>query len=210
VARAERIIGMYEAAGVDRKRILIKLATTWECLEAAKILKKQKINCNMTLLFSFAQAIGAAEAGVFLISPFVGRIFDWFKKFDGVDSYKSAEDPGVMSVTKIYNYYKKHGYKTVVMGASFRNKGEITELAGCDKLTIAPKLLGELGACFDALPLKLDAKNTGPVQNKVSMDEESFRWMMNEDAMATEKLAEGIRNFSKDLVKLEEIIKAKF
>ena len=209
VARARRIIAMYEANGVSRDRILIKLATTWECLEAAKILKTENIRCNMTLLFSFAQAVGAAQAGVYLISPFVGRILDWPKKATGKTEYASAEDPGVMSVTAIYNYYKQHGYETVVMGASFRNKGEITQLAGCDKLTISPGLLKELSECTDPLPLLLDAKKTGKPTEKIDLDEKKFRWAMNEDACATEKVAEGIRNFTKDLVKLEKLIEAK-
>lgn len=212
VVRAKRIIGMYEAAGIGKERILIKLATTWEGIEAAKELKAEGIKCNMTLLFSFAQAIAAAEAGVELISPFVGRIMDWYKKNDGVDGYSPSEDPGVQSVTKIYNYYKKYGYETTVMGASFRNIGEITELCGCDKLTIAPKLLEILKGSTEVLEAKLtaEAAKACDVGEKIELDEKKFRWMHNEDPMANEKLAEGIRNFAKDLVKLEELIKTKF
>lgn len=208
VRRALRIIAMYEAAGVSRDRILIKIATTWEGVQAAKILKADGILCNMTLLFSFAQAVACAEAQVHLISPFVGRIMDWFKKDAGVDGFAPSEDPGVISVTKIFNYYKKYGYETIVMGASFRNIGEILELAGCDRLTIAPKLLEELKSSKVVVPAKLSAAVAikASVGDKISLDEEAFRWMMNEDAMATEKLAEGIRNFAKDLVKLEKVI----
>ena len=209
-ARAERIVSMYEAAGVERSRVLIKLASTWEGFETAKALEAQGIPCNLTLLFSFAQAVAAAEAGVTLISPFVGRILDWYKKAEGKpEGYPAAEDPGVLSVTRIFNYYKKHGYKTIVMGASFRSKEEITELAGCDRLTIAPKWLEKLDTETEDVPKKLDAASPQNDDEKVEIDEAKFRWMLNEDAMATEKLAEGIRNFSKDLVKLEAIIKEK-
>ena len=208
VKRARRIIKLYEENGIDRKRILIKLATTWEGLQAAKILKEEGILCNMTLLFSFAQAVASAEAGVHLISPFVGRILDWFKKAEGKDSYEPSKDPGVLSVTRIYKYYKSHGYHTIVMGASFRNVQEIIELAGCDRLTIAPALLKELSEMSDELQVKLSASNIGVPEPKITLDEKSFRWMMNEDAMATEKLAEGIRGFAADLVKLEAIVKA--
>jgi len=208
VFRARRIIKMYEENGISRSRILIKLATTWEGLQAAKILQKDGILCNMTLLFSFAQAVACAEAGVHLISPFVGRILDWFKKAEGKDSYEPSKDPGVVSVTRIYKYYKAYGYKTIVMGASFRNIDEITELAGCDRLTIAPALLKELSEKHGELPQKLSADKIGTPEPKISLDEKTFRWMMNEDAMATEKLAEGIRGFSADLVKLEAIVKA--
>jgi transaldolase len=209
VKRARRIIKLYEEAGIAKSRVLIKLATTWEGLEAAKILKKDGIECNMTLLFSFAQAIGAAQAGVRLISPFVGRILDWHKKAQGKDSYPPAEDPGVVSVTRIYNYYKTHGIETIVMGASFRNIGEITELAGCDRLTIAPNLLKELADTFTELPMKLNAKTAKSNEGKIELNESQFRYMLNEDAMATEKLAEGIRNFAADLIKLENLVKAK-
>lgn len=205
--RARGIIKLYEAAGIDRKRILIKIASTWEGIRAAEKLEKEGIHCNLTLLFSFPQAVACAEAGVTLISPFVGRILDWYKKSRGVDSIPAPEDPGVQSVTHIYNYFKKYGYKTEIMGASFRNIGEITELAGCDLLTISPKLLEELQTTDGKLTRKLDpavAKNSDIP--KISLDEKSFRWMLNEDAMATEKLAEGIRHFSADLVKLEKAL----
>jgi len=207
VTRARRIIKMYEENGVNKSRILIKLASTWEGLEAAKVLKQEGVMCNMTLLFSFAQAVACAEAGVHLISPFVGRILDWFKKAEGKDSYEPSKDPGVTSVTRIYKYYKSHGYQTIVMGASFRNAQEITELAGCDRLTIAPALLKELSEMQGELPQKLSKDFIGKAEPKLSLDEKAFRWMMNEDAMATEKLAEGIRGFAADLVKLEGIVK---
>jgi len=206
IAKAREIIGLYEKAGIPRERILIKLASTWEGIKAAELLQKEKINCNLTLLFSFAQAVACAEAKVQLISPFVGRILDWYKKNTGKD-YAPAEDPGVKSVTEIYSYYKKFGYATEVMGASFRNTGEIIELAGCDLLTISPQLLGELQASTAPLARKLDpaaAKNAD--LKKVSFDEKNFRFAQNEDAMATEKTAEGIRVFSADIVKLEQLL----
>ena len=207
VAKARHLIKLYESAGIDRKRILIKLASTWEGVVAAKTLEKEGIHCNMTLLFSLPQAIACAEANVTLISPFVGRILDWFKKSTGVASYPPAEDPGVQSVTHIYNYYKKFGYKTQIMGASFRNKEEILELAGCDLLTIAPNLLEELKQSDATISRKLDAtKAASQNLHKVHLDEKTFRRLLNDDAMATEKLAEGIRNFSKDIVKLESYI----
>mmetsp|Transcript_5167 Transcript_5167/g.14880 ORF Transcript_5167/g.14880 Transcript_5167/m.14880 type:complete len:299 (-) Transcript_5167:243-1139(-) len=210
IKKARRIIELYKEAGIDKSRILIKIASTWEGIQAAKVLEKEGITCNLTLIFSIAQAIAVAEVGGTLISPFVGRIMDWYKKNDGVDGYEPANDPGVKSVTKIYNYYKKHGYKTIVMGASFRNTEEILELAGCDRLTIAPALLEKLTAATDPVEKKLDAEKAAEMDTaKIDMDEKTFRWMMNEDAMATEKLAEGIRNFSKDIVKLENIIKEK-
>jgi transaldolase len=208
ISRARRIIKMYEEQGVKKERILIKLATTWEGLQAAKVLQAEGIMCNMTLLFSFAQAVACAEAGVRLISPFVGRILDWFKKAEGKDSYEPSKDPGVVSVARIYKYYKAHGYDTIVMGASFRNVAEITELAGCDRLTIAPTLLKELSEMQGELPKKLSKDAIGVAEPKISLDEKKFRWMMNEDAMATEKLAEGIRGFAADLVKLELLVKA--
>jgi transaldolase len=209
IAKAREIIGLYEKAGIPRERILIKLASTWEGIKAAELLQKEKINCNLTLLFSFAQAVACAEANVRLISPFVGRILDWYKKSTGKD-YAPAEDPGVKSVTEIYTYYKKFGHQTEVMGASFRNKGEITELAGCDLLTISPQLLGELKASTDPLVRKLDPAKAGAVDmKKVSFDEKGFRFAFNEDAMATEKTAEGIRVFAADIVKLEQLIKQK-
>lgn len=209
IAKAREIIGLYAQAGIPRERILIKLASTWEGIKAAELLQQEKINCNLTLLFSFAQAVACAEAGVRLISPFVGRILDWHKKSTGKD-YAPAEDPGVKSVTEIYTYYKKFGHATEVMGASFRNKGEITELAGCDLLTISPALLGELKASTEPLTRKLDpAKARAADLKKISFDEKSFRFAFNEDAMATEKTAEGIRVFAADIVKLEQLIRQK-
>lgn len=209
VAKAREIIQLYEKAGIEHSSILIKIASTWEGVMAAKILQKEGINCNMTLLFCLPQAIICAEAGARLISPFVGRIYDWYKKSTGKE-FVGAEDPGVQSVHGIYNYYKKFGYKTEIMGASFRNKGEITELAGCDLLTISPKLLAELKACKDPITLKLTEAHAKSMDlQKVSMDEKSFRWELNQSAMATEKLSEGIRVFAADIVKLEnEIAKA--
>ncbi|MFM1850364.1 MAG: Transaldolase [Verrucomicrobiota bacterium] len=209
IAKAHEIIGLYEQAGVSRDRILIKIASTWEGIKAAEVLEKEGIHCNLTLLFSFAQAVACAEAKVQLISPFVGRILDWYKKSTGKD-YAGAEDPGVQSVTEIYTYYKKFDYATEVMGASFRNTGEILELAGCDLLTISPALLGELQASTDPVALKLDAKAAAKADLKqVSFDEKSFRFALNEDAMATEKTAEGIRAFSADIVKLEQMLQQK-
>ena len=207
VEKAKNIIALYEKSGTPRERVLIKLASTWESIEAAKALKKEGIHCNMTLLFSMAQAIGCAEAGAQLISPFVGRILDWYKKNTG-KVYQGAEDPGVQSVTEIYNYYKKFGYQTEVMGASFRNKGEIIELVGCDLLTISPGLLQELQDCEDPVSEKLNEEKAKNLQGleKIAIDEKTFRWLLNEDAMATDKLAEGIRNFSKDIVTLENLI----
>jgi transaldolase len=208
LTKARQIIGMYEKAGISRERILIKIASTWEGIKAAEVLQKEGINCNLTLLFSLAQAAACAEGGIKLISPFVGRILDWFKKSTGKD-YGAAEDPGVQSVTQIYNYYKHFGYTTEVMGASFRNKGEITELCGCDLLTISPGLLGELAASEDAITPKLNAANAKSLtMERIGSDEKTFRWLLNEDAMATEKTAEGIRNFAKDIVKLETMVKA--
>jgi len=209
--RAYRIIKMYADAGFPKERILIKIASTWEGIKACEDLQKEGISCNMTLLFSFAQAVACAEAGATLISPFVGRIMDWYKARDGVTGFKPEEDPGVISVSKIYAYYKKYGYNTIVMGASFRNIEEIQQLAGCDKLTIAPKLLDALKACNDPLVQKL-SKESSPAtcdQAKISLTEDVFREMHNGDAMATEKLCEGIRGFSADLVKLEEVLKSK-
>lgn len=207
IAKARRLIALYEKAGIDRKRILIKLASTWEGMLAAGQLEKEGIHCNMTLLFSLPQAIGCAEAKATLISPFVGRILDWHKKAEGVAGFAPSEDPGVKSVTKIYGYYKKFGYKTQIMGASFRNKEEILELAGCDLLTISPNFLEELQKGSAPVVRKLDPQKAqgSPIQ-KQYMDEKAFRYALNEDAMATEKLAEGIRNFAKDIVKLENMI----
>ncbi len=205
IQKAHRLIELYESEGISKDRILIKIASTWEGIRAAEHLEKQGINCNLTLLFSFAQARACAEAGAYLISPFVGRILDWYKAKTGKSGYPATEDPGVQSVSDIYHYYKQYGYKTVVMGASFRNKDEITELAGCDRLTISPALLQELQDCNDPLPTKLQA---GDIDNSdiPTMDESEFRWQMNEDAMATEKLAEGIRNFAADQIKLEAML----
>jgi transaldolase len=206
VAKARQLIAAYEKEGIARERILIKIASTWEGIQAATVLQKEKINCNLTLLFSLPQAIACAEGGIRLISPFVGRILDWFKASTKKE-YAAHEDPGVLSVTSIYEYYKKFGYSTEVMGASFRNKGEITELAGCDLLTIAPTLLGELQASTDPLPRKLDpAHAAGLDLKKVTFDEKAFRFALNEDAMATEKTAEGIRKFAIDIVKLEKLV----
>lgn len=207
IKKGRHLISLYEAAGIDRKRILIKLASTWEGIRAAEVLEKEGIHCNMTLMFSLAQAIGCAKAGATLISPFVGRILDWYKKSEGKDSYPAEQDPGVLSVTQIFDYYKKMGYKTQIMGASFRNSDEILELAGCDLLTIAPKLLEELQKAEGDVPRKLDAEKSKTLSiAEVPFSEAHFRWDLNENAMATEKLAEGIRNFAKDLVKLEKII----
>lgn len=211
VAKAREIIGLYESAGISRERVLIKIASTWEGIKAAEIVEKEGIHCNLTLLFSQVQAIACAEAGVRLISPFVGRILDWHKKDRGVPEIPATEDPGVISVTGIFNYYKKFGYPTQVMGASFRNIGEICELAGCDLLTISPSLLKELEATEGTLAKKLDAEKALEMDiGKITVDEKTFRWMMNEDAMATEKLAEGIRKFTQDLLKLENFLKKEF
>ncbi|WP_440887600.1 transaldolase [Vibrio sp. WZ-1] len=207
VAKARQLVKMYNDAGITNDRILIKLASTWEGIRAAEILEKEGINCNLTLLFSFAQARACAEAGVFLISPFVGRIMDWYKAKEGRD-FEAQEDPGVVSVTTIYNYYKEYGYNTVVMGASFRNIGEILELAGCDRLTIAPALLAELEAAEGEVVEKLvDSK--GAKARPTAMSHAEFLWEHNQDAMAVEKLAEGIRNFAVDQGKLEAMIEAK-
>ncbi|WP_226685933.1 transaldolase [Stutzerimonas stutzeri] len=203
VQRGERLIGLYEQAGISRERVLIKIASTWEGIRAAEQLEKAGIQTNLTLLFSFTQAVACAEAGVFLISPFVGRIYDWYKKHEGRD-YQGAEDPGVQSVSRIYDYYKAHGYKTVVMGASFRNVGQIEALAGCDRLTISPELLGDLAEASGTLERKLQPGRES--EPRISLDEKSFRWGLNEDAMATEKLAEGIRQFARDQEKLEALL----
>ncbi len=203
IEKARRLIDLYEQAEVDRSRVLIKIASTWEGIRAAEILEKENINCNLTLLFGFAQAAACADAGVTLISPFVGRILDWYLKSTGKTAYAPAEDPGVISVTHIFNYYKQHNYNTIVMGASFRNIGEIEQLAGCDRLTISPQLLQELENDSGTLLRKLDANNTGDVLGAQHDTEASFRYAMNEDAMATEKLAEGIRKFAEDQVALE-------
>jgi transaldolase len=209
IKKARQLIGLYEKNGISRERVLIKIASTWEGIKAAEQLQKEGINCNLTLLFSFAQAVACAEGGVRLISPFVGRIYDWYKASTGKE-YHGAEDPGVISVTQIYSYYKKYGHETQVMGASFRNTGEIIELAGCDLLTISPKLLAELSSSTEPITRKLspEAAKASDLE-KVTFDEKGFRFALNEDPMATEKLAEGIRKFSADIVKLEKIIATK-
>ncbi|HJV78872.1 MAG TPA: transaldolase [Paludibacter sp.] len=211
IIKAHELIKLYEDNGISRERILIKIAATWEGIRAAEQLEKKGIHCNLTLLFSLVQAIGCAEANVTLISPFVGRIYDWYKKDRGVSEIAPTEDPGVKSVTEIYNYYKKFGYKTTVMGASFRNIGEIIELAGCDALTISPSLLKELENTEAVLERKLNADNSRLLNiDRIHLNEKLFRWLMNENAMATEKLAEGIRKFTEDLRKLEKHIKTMF
>src|SRR5438105_11669778 len=205
IARARRLVHLYEKHGTSRERVLIKLAATWEGIRAADKLESEGIHCNMTLLFSFAQAVACAEAGVTLISPFVGRIYDWHKKERGGAEIPPDQDPGVVSVTRIYNYYKKYGYKTQVMGASFRNMNQIVSLAGCDLLTISPELLDQLEQTEGILDRKLDpAKAQASKEERPHLDEKTFRWMHNEDAMATEKLAEGIRKFNSDAHHLEE------
>ena len=205
VAKAKSLIADYDGRGIGKDRILIKLASTWAGIRAAERLEKEGITCNLTLLFSMAQAVACADAGVTLISPFVGRITDWYKKAEGVDGYDSEDDPGVKSVRRIYDYYKSNGVKTIVMGASFRNAGQIAALAGCDRLTISPNLLEELAADDSPLERKL-SPDMATGMAKVDMDEAEFRWQMNEDAMATEKLAEGIRNFHADTLKLYRMI----
>jgi len=210
LAKAREIIALYEKAGITKDRVLIKIASTWEGIKAAEILEREGIHCNLTLLFSFAQAVACAEAKITLISPFVGRILDWHKAKNPAANFSGAADPGVISVTQIYTYYKKFGYATEVMGASFRNKGEVLELAGCDLLTIAPPLLAELAASNDPVVRQLDPVCAADATlTKVSFDEKSFRFAMNDDALATEKTAEGIRLFSADIVKLETLIAAK-
>ena len=204
VAKGRELIALYEAAGVKRERVLIKIASTWEGIRAAEILEKDGIRCNLTLLFSLCQAVACAEAGVQLISPFVGRIYDWYKKSTGTD-YQGADDPGVQSVKRIYQYYRKFGYKTEVMGASFRNTSQILELAGCDLLTISPDLLQKLADADGTIERKLVADESANIE-KIAMDEKTFRFMLNEDAMGTEKLAEGIRAFCADSLKLKKMI----
>jgi len=206
IAQARSIIAQYDAAGIGRERVLIKIASTWEGIRAAEVLEREGIHCNLTLLFGLHQAIAAADAGVTLISPFVGRILDWYKKDTGKE-YHGAADPGVLSVTRIFNYYKKFGYKTVVMGASFRNTGEITELAGCDLLTISPQLLAELEATEFPLPRKLDPEAAKTMHiERIVVDHEIFDWMHATDRMASDKLKEGIEGFSAALVKLETLL----
>lgn len=204
--RARKLIGMYEEAGIARERILIKTASTWEGIRAAAELEKEGINCNLTLLFGFGQAAACADAGVFLISPFVGRILDWYKANSDLTIETPQDDPGVQSVSRIYNYYKQNGYQTVVMGASFRNTGEIEALAGCDRLTISPALLEDLSNDNGELPRQLSAEQASSDSNRLNPSESQFRYDLNADAMATEKLAEGIRNFVADQIKLEQLI----
>ena len=207
INKARQLIDLYQAAGIGKERVLIKMASTFEGIQAAQQLEKEGINCNLTLLFNFTQAAAAADAGAFLISPFVGRILDWYKANTDKSEYTAAEDPGVQSVTRIYNYYKQSGYDTVVMGASFRNIGEIIELAGCDRLTISPQLLQELDDDFGTLERRLDSQNTGSKIEYAMGDESAFRYELNNDPMATEKLAHGIRSFVADQVKLEKWLK---
>jgi len=210
IAKARHLAGLYREVGIEPKdRVYFKVASTWEGIKAAEVLEKEGLRTNLTLLFSFAQAVACAEAGITLISPFVGRILDYWKKETGKE-YTSEDDPGVISVAAIYNYYKKYGYKTIVMGASFRNKGEILALTGCDYLTIAPKFLTELAASSDPVAVKLSPEHAATLDiPRVSYDEKTFRWALNEDPCAVNKLAEGIRLFAKDSIKLEEVIKGK-
>ncbi len=208
IEKARWLVELYEGGGIDRERVLIKIASTWEGIRAAEVLEQEGIHCNLTLMFSLIQAAACAEAGVQLISPFVGRILDWHKKETGRD-FAPEEDPGVLSVREIFTYYKKFGYETEVMGASFRNKGEILELAGCDLLTISPQLLEELKNSDGEVTAKLDAEKAAAESvEAVATDERTFRWLLNEDAMATEKTADGIRRFAADIIKLEELIEA--
>ena len=207
IAKARQLITLYEQAGIGKERVLIKMASTWEGIKAAEQLEREGINCNLTLLFNFTQAVAAADAGAYLISPFVGRILDWYKASTGLTEYAPADDPGVQSVTRIYNYYKQSGYNTVVMGASFRNTDEITELAGCDRLTISPQLLQALDDDFSPLERKLDPANTGSTINYKLAGESAFRYQLNDDPMATEKLSDGIRSFVADQIKLETWLK---
>ncbi len=210
VKKARQLIALYESEGINRNRILIKIASSWEGIQAAKVLEEEGIQCNLTLLFSFAQAVACAQANITLISPFVGRILDWYKKAEGKDGYESHLDPGVISVSNIYRYFKTYQYKTVVMGASFRNTGEIEALSGCDKLTISPQLLEDLSKDTSKMPQQLDDSQTSEDAKWGTLTEADFRWQMNEDPMATEKLAEGIRNFTVDLIKLEDLLKKDF
>lgn len=211
IEKARKLIRMYEENGISREKILIKLASTWEGVKAAEELEREGIHCNLTLLFSFAQAVACAEAGVQLISPFVGRIYDWHKKELGLDHIPGKEDPGVLSVQKIFHYYKRFGYETEVMGASFRNTEEIIELTGCDLLTISPNLLGELENMEGELSVRLDAKESMQLElEEIHLDQKDYLWLHNTDAMAVEKLSEGIRKFTADLIKLEELIAKEF
>ena len=207
ITKARKLIDLYETAGIGKERVLIKMASTFEGIRAAQQLEKEGINCNLTLLFNFTQAAAAADAGAFLISPFVGRILDWYKANTDKSDYSASEDPGVQSVTRIYNYYKQSGYSTVVMGASFRNIGEITELAGCDRLTISPQLLQALDDDFGTLERKLDASSTGDKIEYAMGNESAFRYELNDDPMATEKLSHGIKSFVADQIKLEKWLK---
>jgi transaldolase len=205
IAKARKLISLYEKKNIARQRVLIKIASTWEGIRAAELLENEGIHCNLTLLFSFAQAVACAEAAVTLISPFVGRIYDWYKKERGGSDIPADQDPGVASVTRIYNYYKKYGYKTQVMGASFRNTNQIVRLAGCDLLTISPELLDQLQKTEGLLDRELDpATAQASKEDRLHLDEKTFRWMHNEDAMATEKLAEGIRKFNTDARRLQD------
>ncbi|PYK82401.1 MAG: transaldolase [Verrucomicrobia bacterium] len=209
IDKARQLIKLYEARKIPRERVLIKIASTWEGIAAGEVLEKEGINCNLTLMFSLPQAVRCAEGGIELISPFVGRIYDWYKAHEKRD-YVGAEDPGVQSVQEIYTYYKKFGYRTEVMGASFRNTGEILELAGCDLLTISPELLDKLSESYDPVTRKLDPEKAKTAKiDRLKMDEKKFRWLLNENAMATEKLSEGIRKFAADIVKLEKFVASK-
>src|ERR1700738_4937703 len=209
INKARRLIKLYAERGIDRQRVLIKIASTWEGIKAGEVLEKEGINCNLTLMFSLPQAVRCAEAGIELISPFVGRIYDWYKAANKRD-YVGAEDPGVQSVKEIYNYYKKFDHKTEVMGASFRNVGQIRELAGCDALTISPELMKELSESYEPIERKLDPEKAKSAKiDKLELDEKKFRWLLNENAMATEKLSEGIRKFAADIVKLEKFVASK-
>ena len=209
IDKARQLIKLYEGRKISRERVLIKIASTWEGIAAGEVLEKEGINCNLTLMFSLPQAVRCAEGGIELISPFVGRIYDWYKAHEKRD-YVGAEDPGVQSVQEIYTYYKKFGYRTAVMGASFRNTGEILELAGCDLLTISPELLDKLSESYDPVTRKLDPEKAKTAKiDRLKMDEKKFRWLLNENAMATEKLSEGIRKFAADIVKLEKFVASK-
>jgi len=209
IDKARQLIKLYEGRKIPRERVLIKIASTWEGIAAGEVLEKDGINCNLTLMFSLPQAVRCAEGGIELISPFVGRIYDWYKAHEKRD-YVGAEDPGVQSVQEIYTYYKKFGYRTEVMGASFRNTGEILELAGCDLLTISPELLDKLSESYDPVTRKLDPEKAKTAKiDRLKMDEKKFRWLLNENAMATEKLSEGIRKFAADIVKLEKFVASK-
>ena len=209
IARAERLIELYDAIGADTRRILIKIASTWEGIRAAEELEKRNIHCNLTLMFSFEQAATCADAGVTLVSPFVGRTSDWYRKQQGIDSFAPEEDPGPQLVRRIYNYYKKHGFDTVVMGASFRNTGQILQLAGCDLLTISPALMEELMLADGEVERLLDPEEARDMElDRLNLDEQAFRWALNQDPMATEKLAEGIRKFVADADKLQALISA--